>query len=112
MPWGGIVEYWKDRPSPLQPHVDVADRRIDDKSMPLAPKLFGAAGTEYCERYEVDSDMFASVAVKSRRHARDNHRAIFREPLIVKQVVSSPWICSPRTRAQHCPPTSHAPPAI
>ncbi len=112
MPSGAIVEYWKDRPSPLQPHVDVADRRIDDKSMPLAPKLFGAAGTEYCERYEVDSDMFASVAVKSRRHARDNHRAIFREPLSVEQVLSSPLICSPLTRAQCCPPTCGAAAAI
>src|SRR5258708_24571851 len=56
--------------------------------------------------------MFASVAVKSRRHARDNHRAIFREPLSVEQVLSSPLICSPLTRAQCCPPTCGAAAAI
>jgi sterol carrier protein 2 len=112
MPSGAIVEYWKDRPSPLQPYVDVAERRIDDKSTPMAPKLFAAAAREYCGRYDVDSDLFAAITVKSRLHARDNHRAIFRDLLNAEQVLSTPLICSPLTRAQCCPPTCGAAAAI
>lgn len=111
MPSGALVEYWKDRPSPLQPYVDVADRG-NDESAPLAPKLFGAAGKEYCDRYGVDPAFFAGITVKSRRHARDNHRAIFREPLSAEQVLSTPMICNPLTRAQCCPPTCGAAAAV
>ncbi|MGO8855166.1 MAG: thiolase C-terminal domain-containing protein [Steroidobacteraceae bacterium] len=112
MPSGALVEYWKDRPSPLQPYVDVVDRRNDDESAPLAPKLFGAAGKEYCDRYEVDSAFFAAITMKSRHHAKDNYRAIFREPLSAEQVLSTPLICSPLTRAQCCPPTCGAAAAV
>jgi acetyl-CoA acyltransferase len=111
MPSGALVEYWKDRPSPLQPYVDVA-AHCDDESAPLAPKLFGAAAKEYCDRYDVDPAFFAAIAVKSRRHARDNHRAIFREPLSAEQVLSTPMIYSPLTRAQCCPPTCGAAAAV
>jgi len=108
MPSGALVEYWKDRPSPLERFVQVADRRVSDTASPLAPKLFGAAGIEYCERYGVDSDMFAAITVKSRRHAAQNSRAIFREPLSAEDVLASPMICDPLTRSQCCAPTCGA----
>ena len=111
MPAGALVEYWKDRPSPLQPYVDVVDRD-NDESAPLAPKIFGAAGKEYCGRYGVDPTFFADITVKSRRHARDNPRAMFREPLSAEQVLSTPTICRPLTRAQCCPPTCGAAAAV
>jgi sterol carrier protein 2 len=108
MPSGALVEYWPDRPSPLERFVEVADRRVADTGSPLAPKLFGAAGLEYCERYAVDPAMFAAITVKSRRHAAQNPRAIFREPVTAEQVLASPVICAPVTRSQCCAPTCGA----
>jgi sterol carrier protein 2 len=108
MPSGALVEYWPDRPSPLQRFVEVADRRVADAESPLAPKLFGAAGLEYCERYAVDSAMFAAITVKSRRHAAQNPRAIFRNPVTTEEVLASPMICAPVTRSQCCAPTCGA----
>ena len=105
MPAGALVEYWPDRPSPLARFVEVADRRVSDPRGPLAPKLFSAAGAEYCERYHVSPELFAAITVKSRRHAEHNPRAIFRDPTTAEQVLATPLICDPLTRTQCCPPT-------
>ncbi len=112
MPAGALVEYWPDRPSPLERFVEIADRRVTDTGSPLAPKLFSAAGAEYCEKYGVAPELFAEITVKSRRHAEHNPRAIFREPTSTQQVLSTPVICDPLTRTQCCPPTCGAAAAV
>jgi len=109
---GALVEHWSDRPSPIERFTRIADRWLDGAQGPLASRLFGAAGREYSERYGVSPDLFASISVKSRRHAAANPKAVFRDPLTVQDVLASPSVCAPLTRFQCCPPTSGAAAAL
>lgn len=102
---GALSEHWQDRPSVLERFIAIADRKLGDSEGPIALKLFGAAGREYRAHYGVGVDTFAAITVKSRRHAAANPRAVFREPLTLEQVLSSPALCDPLTRFQCCPPT-------
>ncbi len=102
---GALVEHWKDRPGPLDRFVAVADAWLGGSDGPMAPRLFGAAGREYQQRYGAGPETFAAITVKSRRHAAANPRAVFRDPLTVEQVLQSSAVCDPLTRFQCCPPT-------
>jgi acetyl-CoA acyltransferase len=112
MPTGALVEYWKDRASPLQRFIEIADQHLGSTDGPMAPKLFGAAGREYRERYGASKQSFAAITVKSRRHAANNPRAVFREPMSLEAVLASPSVCDPLTRFQCCPPTCGAAAAV
>jgi len=105
---GALSEHWTDRPSPLQKFIDVANAKLGDSTGPMAPRLFGAAGVEYMEKYGMKPETFAHIPVKARLHAANNERAVFREQLTVEEVLASPAICSPVTRFQCCPPTCGA----
>ncbi|WP_214322891.1 lipid-transfer protein [Nonomuraea sediminis] len=110
---GALVEHWQDRTSPFARFdaIREAAQGIDDTA-PLAAQFFGGAGREYAEEYGTDPATFAAIAVKARRHAAHNPRAVFREPLTVEEVLASPPIYGPLTRLQCCPPTSGAAAAI
>ncbi len=105
---GALVELWTDRPSPLGRFLEVANKLLGDSMAPMAPRLFGAAAREYMELYGMPAATLAKIPVKARRHARDNERAVFRDPLTVEQVLDSPSVCDPITRFQCCPPTCGA----
>ncbi|MFI6598646.1 lipid-transfer protein [Nonomuraea sp. NPDC050536] len=110
---GALVEHWQDRTSPFSRFdaIREAAQGIDDAA-PLAAQFFGGAGREYAEEYGTDPATFAAIAVKARRHAAHNPRAVFRAPLTVEEVLASPPIYGPLTRLQCCPPTSGAAAAI
>ena len=92
----GALDYaFNDRPAPLEHFTAAADLRLSRPAAPMAIQLFGGAGLEYQERYGASNDTFAKIAVKARRHAAHNERAIFRNPSRWKR-------CSP-------PPSSSAP---
>jgi acetyl-CoA acetyltransferase len=50
--------------------------------------------------------------VKARRHAAQNPKAVFRDPLSLEEVLAAPMIFAPLTRFQCCPPTNGAAAAI
>lgn len=102
---GALQEHYPDRPSPLGRFTDIADAAIDTGAAPMALKLFGGAGAEYQRRYGASDETFARVAVKARKHARHNERAIFRDEVTVEEVLASPRMLGPLTRLQCCPPT-------
>jgi acetyl-CoA acetyltransferase len=89
----------------LKRFLDAADVIQTPSDAPLALRLFGGAGEEYKHRYGAGDALFASVAVKARRHAEHNERAIFREPLTVDEVGASPHLFGVLTRLQCCPPS-------
>ncbi len=109
---GALAEHWTDRPTPLEKLVEVANRTLGESSAPMAPRLFGAAGREYMERYGMPAATLAKIPVKARLHAANNPRAVFTDPLTVEQVLESPTVCDPLTRFQCCPPTCGAAAAI
>ncbi|MBL8772092.1 MAG: lipid-transfer protein [Phenylobacterium sp.] len=113
MPAGAIAETFADRPSPLEPFLEVADRRHGASDAPLALRLFGGAGRDYADAYGVAPETFARVAVKARAHAANNPNAVFRDPLTVEAVMASPMMFEPvLTRLQCCPPTCGAAAAV
>ncbi|MDN5939892.1 MAG: lipid-transfer protein, partial [Salinisphaera sp.] len=109
---GALAQSYTDRPSPLSPFLAIADQAGDAEGIPMALKLFGAAGKEYQQRYGISNEAFAQVSVKARRHAKDNERAIFRKEVTVEEVLESPAVYGPLTRLQCCPPTCGAAAAV
>lgn len=67
---------------------------------------FGAAGKVYMDRYGVGPEIFAKVAVKTRKHAAANPYALFTDPVTVEEVMNAPMLYGGYlTRLMACPPT-------
>jgi sterol carrier protein 2 len=109
---GALTEKWTDRPNPLGEFIDAANVVESAPGVPLAPMLFGGAGTDYATRFGMDPAVFAHVSVKSRAHAAHNPYAVFRDPVTVEEVLASPHVFGPLTRLQCCPPTCGAAAAV
>ena len=109
---GALTEKWTDRPNPLGELIAAAQQVDPAPGVPLAPMLFGGAGTDYATRYDMDPRVFARITVKSRAHARHNPYAVFRDPVTVEEVLTSPQVFGPLTRLQCCPPTCGAAAAV
>jgi len=109
---GALGEHWSDRPTPMQRFLDTADTIQGPSEVPMAVRLFGGAGEEYKRRYGVGDELFAEIAVKARKHAAHNERAIFREPISIDEVTAAPHLFGVLTRLQCCPPSCGAAAAI
>ncbi|GAA4488146.1 lipid-transfer protein [Rhodococcus olei] len=111
---GALLNQWSDRPAPMGRHIEVLDRTYGaDRDNPsMAMQYFGAAGQAYIDRYGMDPEIFARVAVKSRTHAANNPYAVFRDPITLDEVMGSKHLYGPVTRLQACPPTCGAGAAI
>jgi sterol carrier protein 2 len=115
---GALTEHWTDRPGPLDAFAELASRheqaagREDGSNVPMAARYFGGAGLDYMERYGIGPEVFAAISVKARKHAANNPYAVFRDPVTVEEVLSSPHVYGPLTRLQCCPPTCGAAAAV
>jgi acetyl-CoA acetyltransferase len=109
---GAIGNVFDDRPAPLGKFLELADALQGRSDSPMAIRLFGGAGAEYQERYDIQDATFAMIVVKARRHAQQNERAIFRKQVTVEDVLASPRFVGPLTRLQCCPPTCGAAAAV
>ncbi len=110
---GAIGSIFNDRPAPMG-QIEEAMTKLQkpDELAPTAAQMFGGAGAEYADRYDMDPAIFAKVAVKARAHAANNPYAVFREEITEEAVLGSPHIFGPLTRLQCCPPTCGAAAAI
>ena len=103
---GALGTIFEDRPTPLDKHLELANNRFEGaEKVPLALRVFGAAGFEYQEKYGASNEVFAKVRAKASEHAIHNERAIFRKPISVDEVLASPKMFLNLTRLQCCPPT-------
>jgi sterol carrier protein 2 len=109
---GALQNVFYDRAAPLDRFVAAADEAQGPTEAPMAIRLFGGAGAEHQARYGTNTETFARIAVKARRHARFNDKAIFRDPITVEQVMASQAMFGPLTRLQCCPPTCGAAAAV
>ncbi|ROM33948.1 lipid-transfer protein [Pseudomonas poae] len=105
---GALPTIYQDRPNPLQNWVDVSQQLQPTPDAYPAPHLFGGAGVEHAERYGTKAETFARISVKARRHAANNDKALFRDPVTLDEVLSAPSIYKFITRLQCCPPTCGA----
>lgn len=109
---GALRSQYSDRADPLELHLErAADLQPQDDS-PFAARLFGGAGREHIARWGTSPATFAQLAVKARLHGSRNPNAVFREPLTLEAVLSSPMVYDPITRLQCCPPTNGAAAAV
>jgi len=100
---GSLGNYFPDRTSPLDRHVqDMVDRRGMGKG-PWAAQLFGNAGREYMDRYGVTAETFAKVAEKNHRHSVNNPYSQFQDQYTLEEILASPMIHDPLTKLQCCP---------
>lgn len=110
---GALTTHWNDRPNVFSCFDEVVRAACgDERDLPMAARYFGAAGAAYTEKYGTKPETFASVTVKSRKHAANNPYAVFRAPLSLEEVMASQHISGPLTRLQCCPPTCGAAAAV
>ncbi len=110
---GKLVQHWQDRPTPF----DVFDSTMaslqgTDPDAPVAAQYFGGAAREYAKEFGIADTTWGMVAVKARAHAANNPYAVFRDPITLDEVMTSPQIFDPLTRLQCCPPTCGAAAAL
>ena len=105
---GALVEQWQDRLSPLGRFMDRQDelQGKGEEGVPMAARFFGGAGQAHMDAFGTSREAFGMISVKARKHAANNPNAVFREPLTLEEVMTSPHIFGPLTRLQCCPPTS------
>ena len=110
---GPLIKMFQDRPIPTELVAGGLDRTDGiDRSAPLAPQYFAAAGRQYMKEYGIKPSTFAKISVKARKHASANPFAIFRELVTEEEVLASPVVSAPLTRLQCCPPTCGAAAAV
>ncbi|KWV93778.1 lipid-transfer protein [Erythrobacter sp. AP23] len=112
MPPGALGTAWTDRVNPLVRFKAAMSEIQGEADAPPAAQLFGGAGREHMELYGTRRETFAKIALKARRHAKNNPNAVFRDDLSLEQILSSPPIFDPLTRLQCCPPTCGAAAAL
>lgn len=76
------------------------------------PGWYALKARRHMATYGLTAEDLASVAVKSRRLARHNPFAHFREPIDVDEVLAAPMVADPLTRPQCCPNVDGAAAAV
>lgn len=111
---GALGAVWNDRTSPLLEMEDQLEKIVPGvPPASNAHRLFGSAALAYIEKTGANPDIFAKVAVKTRKHAMNNPLAMFNQPLTVDEVMQSPVIFAPYlTRLEACPPSCGAAAAV
>lgn len=103
---GALGMTFMDRPAPMENYfVKLNEVYPLSATAPPAAQLFGGAGMEHMDKYGTKAETFGMIAVKARKHAEHNERAVFRNLLTVEEVMASPHQYGPLTRYQCCPPT-------
>ncbi|WP_249593878.1 lipid-transfer protein [Peribacillus frigoritolerans] len=111
---GRLKSNWTDRVAANQHFQDRLDELAPEHSeVKGSIRTFGQAGTAYIEKYGATPDIFAKVAVKTRKHAMNNPYSMFHNPLTVEDVLNAPIIYPPYlTRFMACPPSCGAAAAV
>ena len=109
---GALGPAYRDR----EASIERFNSALDEFGCPDAPsaiRCFGAAGDFYLKKYAARAEIFARVAVKSRRHAVRNPYSLFTETLSEEVVMNAPQLYGGYlTRLMSCPPTCGAAAAL
>ena len=106
---GALDMVFEDRISPIARHTkaiaDMAGLTEAERKMPPAVQMFGIQADLVKDVYGLSDETLAQVAIKARRHAKDNENAIFRTPLTVEEVVGSKQVFRGLRKLYACPPS-------
>ncbi len=110
---GALGAVFNDRPATSGRFVEATDAVLGESDLPVALRIFGAAGVEHMKRYGTPLDAFAKVRAKASRHAARNPLAVFRKEVTADEVMADQVIWpGVMTRLMACPPTCGAAAAI
>lgn len=109
---GSLTNKFPDRASPVGPQIAAMEQRRGYHDAPIAAQLFGAAGREYMERYDVSKETFARIGEKNHRHSVNNPYAQFQEQFSLEEILNSPVVYDPLTKLQCCPTSDGSAAAI
>ncbi|MCY1271533.1 putative acetyl-CoA acetyltransferase [compost metagenome] len=108
---GAINMLFPDKPSPIARHEQAIFRMMDmspeERAVPPAVGMFGAQ-VDAMLGMGVTEQTLAAVCVNSRRHAAHNENAIFRTPLTVEEILSTPPLFRGLRKNYACPPSCGA----
>ncbi|KAI9566999.1 thiolase-like protein [Boletus coccyginus] len=105
---GSLVNLFPDRLGPtalLGFRTIELEEKLGESFGPVAPRMFGNAGKEYCARHGANIRHFAKIAAKNHQHAVNNPYAQFRDGWTEEQVLNSPKVTEHVTKLM-CTPTS------
>lgn len=83
--------------------INSGANELDTRLGLVTPASFALRAARHMLDFGTTVEQLARVAVKNRRHARDNPVAQFREPLTIEEVLAAPVIADPLTRPMCCP---------
>lgn len=110
---GALGAVFDDRPSTTGRMLDTIDGRLGRSEVPVALRIFGAAGLEHMQRFDTPLETFAKIRAKASRHAARNPLAVFRNELTAEDVMNDKMLWpGVMTRSMACPPTCGAAAAI
>ena len=109
---GSIGFAYQDRALTLDRHLEVMRTTRGEVEAPLSAQLFGNAGREYMERFDVSPRTVAKIAEKNHRHSTRNPLSQFQVEYTVDEILDSPLVHEPLTRLQCCPTSDGAAAAI
>jgi acetyl-CoA acetyltransferase len=110
---GALGTMYNDRPSVFEHFNACVEANADVSNVPIALRIFGAAGMEHMRRFGTKLDTFAKIKAKASRHAANNPLAVFKATVTTEEVMASPMMWpGVMTRLMACPPTCGAAAAI
>lgn len=110
---GALGAVFNDRPGTGDRMLDAVNARLGESEIPLALRIFGAAGLEHMERFGTPLESFAKIRAKASRHAARNPLAVFRNEMTTEDVMADKVLWpGVMTRSMACPPTCGAAAAI
>ncbi|MEN9931806.1 MAG: hypothetical protein RIS17_379 [Pseudomonadota bacterium] len=110
---GALGAVFNDRPSTTGRMLDAVDDRLGESEVPVALRIFGAAGLEHMQRFGTPMESFAKIRAKASRHAARNPLAVFRNEMTTEDVMADKVLWpGVMTRSMACPPTCGAAAAI
>ncbi|KAH0838723.1 thiolase-like protein [Lanmaoa asiatica] len=105
---GSIINHFSDRVGPtvlFGVRTLELEETLGENFGPVAPRMFGNAGQEYCAKYGANIGHFAKIAAKNHKHSVNNPYAQFRDGWTEEQVLNSPKVNDQLTKFM-CTPTS------
>lgn len=110
---GALGAVFNDRPSTTGRMLEAIDERLGESELPVALRIFGAAGLEHMQRFGTPLESFAKIRAKASRHAARNPLAVFRSEMSAEDVMADKMLWpGVMSRSMACPPTCGAAAAI
>lgn len=109
---GSLSTGFTDKTNPLDKHLEVMINKYGLSAKPIAPQMFGNAGTEHMKKYGTKVEHFAKIGWKNHKHSVNNPYSQFQKEYSLDEVMGSRQVFGFLTVLQCCPTSDGAAAAI